>query len=355
MNILVVGGAGYIGSTVAELLVQAGHKVYVFDNLSKGHQSAIPAKAKFINGDLADLDDVNLALDTEQFDAVFHFAALIEAGESMQKPAHFFRANVSNTVNLLESCATHNVNRFVFSSTAAVYAASDEPLTENSHVQPANCYGETKLMVEQMLKWFNTIYGLRYAVLRYFNACGALGSHGEAHTPETHLIPLTLQTVTGQRSHINIYGTDYPTPDGTCIRDYIHVYDLTAAHLLALDYLAENPSLTCNLGTGTGYSVRQVIDMVRKVTGREFKVVEGARRPGDAPRLVASPGLAQATLGWKPRYTSLEEMVRSAWEWTLAHPRGYEDKVTGSVGAGEAGSKGAGEKNSRNAAAMGSS
>jgi UDP-glucose 4-epimerase len=249
----------------------------------------------------------------------------------MQKPELYFRANVGNTNNLLESCAAHNVQRFVFSSTAAVYAASDEPLTETSPIQPANCYGETKLMVEQMLKWFNIIHGLRYAVLRYFNACGAYAEHGEWHSPESHLIPLTLQAALGQRPYVSIYGTDYPTPDGTCIRDYIHLYDLAAAHLLALDYLADHESITCNLGTGTGYSVREVIDMAREVSGRPFEVREAARRPGDAPRLVASPALAQRELGWQPRYTSLEEMVASAWDWISRHPHGYQDKEKQSV------------------------
>jgi UDP-glucose 4-epimerase len=324
MNILVVGGAGYIGSTVAQLLIEAGQRVFVFDNLSKGHRQAVPAEAQFIHGDLANADDINLALDTSQAEAVFHFAALIEAGESMQKPALYFRSNVGNTLNLLEACAAHHVQRFVFSSTAAVFAASDAPLTEKSLIQPANCYGETKLMVEQMLKWFNTIYGLRYVVLRYFNACGAYGGRGEAHSPETHLIPLILKAALGQRKEVNIYGTDYPTPDGTCIRDYIHIYDLATAHLLALKYLDTHEKLTCNLGSGTGYSVREVIEMARKASGRPFAVCETERRPGDAARLVASSELAKAELGWQPRYTSLEEIVASAWDWMSKHPKGYE-------------------------------
>ncbi|HEY3340587.1 MAG TPA: UDP-glucose 4-epimerase GalE [Anaerolineae bacterium] len=325
MNILVVGGAGYIGSTVAQLLVEAGLNVFVFDDLSKGHRQAIPAQAQFIHGDLASLDDINMAMDASRADAVFHFAALIEAGESMQKPAPYFRANVANTINLLEACATHQVGRIVFSSTAAVFAASDTPLTEKSAVQPANCYGETKLMVEQMLQWFNTVYGLRYVVLRYFNACGAYGDRGEAHLPETHLIPLILKAALGQRKQVNIYGSDYPTPDGTCIRDYIHIYDLAAAHLLALKYLDTHDKLICNLGSGTGYSVREVIDMARKVSGKPFEVRETERRPGDAARLVASSDLAKAELGWQPRYTSLEEIVASAWDWMSRHPHGYAD------------------------------
>ncbi len=355
MNILVVGGAGYIGSTVVQLLIEAGHSVSVFDNLLKGHRAAVPAKASFINGDLASLDDINLAMDATPFDAVFHFAALIEAGESMHKPARYFRANVSNTINLLESCAAHNVDRIVFSSTAAVYAASDEPLTETSLIQPANCYGETKLMVEQMLKWFHTIHGMRYAVLRYFNACGAYGGLGEAHSPETHLIPLILQATLGRRDHVSIYGTDYPTPDGTCIRDYIHVYDLATAHLLALHYLGGHETITCNLGSGTGYSVRQVIETTRKVTGKRFKVVEAERRPGDAPRLVAASELARTELGWAPRYDSLEEMVDSTWGWTSSHPNGYGDKPSVAVDEEETAAVGEADKSNRNAAAMGSS
>lgn len=324
MNVLVVGGAGYIGGIVAQELADAGHRVTVFDSLLKGHRAAVPEQARFIRGDLASSDDITKALDAAQADAVFHFAALIEAGESMRQPARYFRANVANTLNLLEACATHGVGRFVFSSTAAVYAASDAPLTESSLIHPANCYGETKLMVEQMLKWFHAIHGMRYVVLRYFNACGAHGGRGEAHSPETHLIPLILQAALGQRPHVNIYGTDYPTPDGTCMRDYIHVRDLADAHLRALDYLADHEALTCNLGTGTGYSVREVIDTALEVSGREFAVREVDRRPGDAPRLVASAELARRELGWQPRMTALPDMVHSAWEWMSAHPRGYQ-------------------------------
>ncbi|HEY3289420.1 MAG TPA: UDP-glucose 4-epimerase GalE, partial [Anaerolineae bacterium] len=245
-------------------------------------------------------------------------------GESMQQPAKYFRANVSNTLNLLEACANHSVKRFVFSSTAAVFAASDAPLTETSMIQPANCYGETKLMVEKMLQWFNAIHGLRYGVLRYFNACGASGPRGEAHSPETHLIPLTIQAALGQHPYISVYGTDYPTSDGTCIRDYIHIDDLASAHLKTLDYLAGHERITCNLGNGAGYSVREVIDTVRRISGKDFEVRETARRPGDAPRLVASADLARRELGWQPRFGKLDDMVASAWEWMSAHPKGYE-------------------------------
>lgn len=315
MNILVAGGAGYIGSVVTAQLVRAGHRVFVFDNLSKGHRDAVPREAWFLYGDLAHIDDIRGALDVSQAEAVFHFAALIEAGESMKQPARYFRANVSNTLNLLEACVDGGVTRFVFSSTAAVFAASDEPLSEASRIEPANCYGETKLMVEQQLRWFNRVHGLRYAVLRYFNACGAEGGLGERHDPETHLIPLALQAAQGARPNITIFGADYPTPDGTCIRDYVHVSDLASAHLLALDYLGAHDAITCNLGNGAGYSVRQVIDAARRVTGVDFPVVEAARRPGDAPRLVASSDRARAELGWAPRITALDDMVGSAWRF----------------------------------------
>ena len=316
MNILVVGGAGYIGGVVAQQLVEAGHEVFVFDNLVKGHHQAVPEQARFISGDLVNMDDINQALDLAQADAVFHFAALIEAGESMKKPALYFRANVSNTLNLLESCVTHNVTRMVFSSTAAVFAASDAPLTEMSPIQPANCYGETKLMVEQMLRWFNSVHGLRYGVLRYFNACGAYGPRGEAHTPETHLIPLTLQAATGQRPYITVYGTDYPTPDGTCIRDYIHVEDLADAHARALDHLlAGGASVRCNLGTGVGVTVKQIISAVEEVTGKTVPVKLAARREGDPDSLVADPSLAKELLGWEASHKDVRDMVRPAWLW----------------------------------------
>lgn len=315
MNILVAGGAGYIGSVTSQMLVEAGHAVTVFDNLSKGHRDAAPAQARFIHGDLAQLDDIRAALETSQAEAVFHFAALIEAGESMKLPAKYLRANVSNTLNLLQACAEKGVQRIVFSSTAAVFAASDDPLGEDSTIEPANLYGETKLMVEQMLGWFNKIHGLRVAVLRYFNACGAWGRLGERHSPETHLIPLTLLAAQDKRANISIFGTDYPTPDGTCIRDYIHVRDLGSAHLLALDYLATHEKITCNLGNGEGYSVRQVIDAARRVTGVDIPVVESQRRPGDAARLVAASARARQELGWQPHITNLDDIVRSAWDF----------------------------------------
>ena len=323
MNVLVAGGAGYIGGIVSQMLVEAGHRVTVFDNLSKGHRAAVPEAARFHVGDLGHPDDIDEAMRIARPDAVFHFAALIEAGESMKQPARYFRANVGNSLNLLEACVNHGVARLVFSSTAAVFAASDAPLSETSPIAPANCYGETKLMVEQMLKWFHDIHGLRYVVLRYFNACGAAGARGEAHDPETHLIPLTLRAALGLRPDISVFGTDYPTPDGTCIRDYIHVSDLGSAHLKALDYLEAHTTLTCNLGNGAGYSVREVIDAAIEVTGKPIVVTEGPRRPGDAPRLVASSELARRELGWAPKINSLPDIISSAWTWMQAHPQGY--------------------------------
>jgi UDP-glucose 4-epimerase len=323
MKILVVGGAGYIGSATSKMLLDAGHEVAIFDNLSTGHTQAISPHARFIKGDLANASEINSAIAQIHPDAVMHFAALIEAGESMKDPARFFRANVGNTINLLEACVKNNVERFVFSSTAAVFAASDAPLSETSKIAPANCYGETKLMVEQMLKWFGQIHGLRYAVLRYFNACGALGDLGEAHTPESHLIPLTLQAAMGKRAHISIFGTDYATPDGTCIRDYIHIADLGSAHLKALDYLGNHQTITCNLGNGAGYSVREVIDAAIEITGKPIKIVESPRREGDAARLVAASDLARRELNWQPQTPHVVDIIASAWSWMQAHPNGY--------------------------------
>ncbi|MBX7213484.1 MAG: UDP-glucose 4-epimerase GalE [Thermoflexales bacterium] len=324
MNVLVAGGAGYIGGIVSQLLIEAGHRVTVFDNLSKGHREAVPEAAAFVRGDLAHPEDIAAAMRQARPDAVLHFAGLTEAGESMQQPARYFRANVSNTLNLLEACVNAGVGRFVFSSTAAIFAANDALISESSPISPANCYGETKLMVEKMLKWFHAIHGLRYAALRYFNACGAVGPRGEAHDPETHLIPLTLRAALGLRPDIAIFGTDYPTPDGTCVRDYIHVADLGSAHLKALDYLDTHDTITCNLGNGAGYSVREVIDAAIEVTGKDIAIRETARRPGDAPRLVAASDLARRELGWVPRITQLPDIIGDAWTWMRAHPRGYQ-------------------------------
>jgi UDP-glucose 4-epimerase len=262
-------------------------------------------------------------LQAGRFEAVMHFAAFIEAGESMQDPGKYFRNNLANSLGLLESCVRAGVERFVLSSTAAVYASSDDPLTEEHPLGPANVYGQTKLMIEQALEWYHRVHRLRFAALRYFNAAGALGDRGEAHQPESHLIPLVLQVALGQRETAQIFGVDYPTPDGTCIRDYIHIADLVSAHLLALEALGNQERLIYNLGNGDGYSVRQVVDAARRVTGHALPAMEAPRRPGDAPRLVASPEKIRRELGWQPQHPALEEIIASAWEWHHAHPHGY--------------------------------
>jgi UDP-glucose 4-epimerase len=324
MNILVTGGAGYIGSATAEALIKAGHSVTVYDSLITGHRLAIPQGAKFIEADLAENHVLIRALSDEKFDAIMHFAALIEAGESMKDPGRFYHNNLSNSLTLMETAIRAGVKRFVFSSTAAVYQSSDEPLTEESPLGPTNVYGHTKLMVEQALDWYRKVHGLHFAALRYFNACGALPGRGEAHRPESHLIPLVLRIPLGQRDAALIYGSDYPTPDGTCIRDYIHIADLVSAHLLALDELEERDRLIYNLGSGNGYSVREVIATARQVTGHPIPVRELPRRPGDSARLVASSERIRSELGWKPEHDDLREMITSAWAWHQSHLDGYE-------------------------------
>ena len=323
MNILLTGGAGYIGSAAAQMLLEAGHTVTVFDSLVTGHRAAVPDGANFIRADLSDQAALEDTLQAGRFEAVMHFAAFIEAGESMQDPGKYFRNNLANSLGLLESCARSGVERFVLSSSAAVYASSDDPLTEEHPLGPANVYGQTKLMIEQSLEWYQRIHGLRFAALRYFNAAGALGDRGEAHQPESHLIPLVLQVALGQRERVQIYGTDYPTPDGTCIRDYIHIADLVSAHLLALEALGDRDRLIYNLGNGDGYSVRQVLDAARRVTGHPLPAMEAPRRPGDAPRLVASPEKIRRELGWEPQHPGLETIIAGAWGGHRGHPHGY--------------------------------
>jgi UDP-glucose 4-epimerase len=324
MNIFVTGGAGYIGSATAEALLGAGHNVTVYDSLVTGHRPAVPVGAHFIQADLADGEALDAALAAEAYDAVMHFAAFIEAGESMKDPARFYRNNLTNSLELIESTRRAGVGRFVLSSTAAVYRSSDEPLTEDSPLGPTNVYGHTKLVIEQSLDWYRQIHGLRYAALRYFNACGALPGHGEAHQPESHLIPLVLQVPLGQRQSVNIFGTDYDTPDGTCIRDYIHISDLVSAHLLALEALAERDRLVYNIGNGSGYSVREVIDTARDVSGHAIPVIESPRRLGDPARLVASSAKIRQELGWEPQTPDLKDILTSAWEWHKTHPKGYQ-------------------------------
>jgi UDP-glucose 4-epimerase len=323
MNIFVTGGAGYIGSATAAALLEAGHTVTVYDSLASGHRQAVPESATFIHADLADQDALDRALARGRFEAVMHFAASIEAGESMVDPGKYFQNNVGNSLRLIESAFQSGVRRFVLSSTAAVYASSDDPLDEDSPLGPTNVYGQTKKMVEDILVWYQTIHYLRFASLRYFNASGALLGRGEGHQPETHLIPLVLQVPLGQREAVRIYGTDYPTPDGTCIRDYIHIQDLVSAHLLALEALSEHDRLVYNLGNGAGYSVREVLETARRVTGHPIPALEAPPRPGDAPRLVASSERIRRELGWQPEIPALADIISSAWNWHREHPRGY--------------------------------
>ena len=327
MKILVTGGAGYIGGTVAGLLASQGHKTVVFDNLCHGRRDLIPAGVDFVQGELADRAAIeNLFIEAKNqgqpFNGVLHFAALIEAGESMVKPELYFRNNTASTLSLLEAMIAHGPRKLVFSSTAAVYGEPEQvPITEDARLKPTNAYGESKLLVEQMLTWLNRVHGFRYASLRYFNVAGAIPGRGEAHEPESHLIPLILDVALGRRQSIRIYGDDYPTPDGTCIRDYIHVSDLADAHLLALDALESQDRIILNLGNGKGFSVREVIESARRVTGHPIPAEIHPRRPGDPAVLVASSDKAIRELGWQPRYTQLDDILRTAWTW---HQKRYQ-------------------------------
>lgn len=325
MKVLVTGGAGYIGSVVADQLLAAGHHVVVIDNLSRGHRQAVPPDAKLVIGDLADKENLHSLFRTEQFDGVLHFAAFIEAGESMRHPETFFRNNTANALAVLEAMLAAGVKRFVFSSTAALYGnPARSPIREEDALQPTNAYGESKLLVERMLEWFHRIHGLRYASLRYFNAAGAASAdRGEAHNPESHLVPRIMNVALGRAKQIEIFGTDYPTVDGTCVRDYIHVSDLAAAHLLALDALDRSGQLIYNLGSGQGFTVRQVIDGVRRVTGRPIAVVESPRRDGDPTELIASSEKIRRELQWKSKFGELETILETAWIWHKNHPDGY--------------------------------
>ena len=326
-RVLVTGGAGYIGSVIAAQLVKKGSEVIVLDNLRQGSPKAVPRGAELITADIADRAILDRIFTERRIDAVMHFAASIEVSESMKAPEKFFRNNAVNSLTLLEAILAHKVSRFVFSSTAALFGTPERtPIEETDPLHPTNAYGASKLLVEQMLDWFHRIHGLRYASLRYFNAAGAAGEHGEDHHPESHLIPLTIQVALGQREHIDIYGTDYPTPDGTCIRDYIHVSDLASAHLLVLEALRQKDKLIYNLGNGRGFSVREVIDTVRRVTGHAIPAREQARRSGDPAVLVASSDRIKRELRWEPQFPKLEDIVRSAWDWRRAHPNGYAGK-----------------------------
>jgi UDP-glucose 4-epimerase len=329
MRVLVTGGAGYIGSVLATELLQRGHQVVVLDNLSHGHRQAVPKDAELVVGELADRAGLDRVMREHSPDAVLHLAALIEAGESMKAPEVFFRNNTANALTLLEAMLAAGVKRFVFSSTAALYGNPERtPIQEDDALAPTNAYGESKLLVERMLAWFHRIHGLRYASLRYFNAAGASRpDQGEAHQPESHLIPRILAVALGRAQHANIFGTDYATPDGTCVRDYIHVSDLARAHLLAVDALAKEREnsvpLIYNLGNGQGFSVRQVVDVARQVTGHPIPVIESPRRPGDPAVLIASSEKIRRELGWQPRFPDLQTIVESAWQWHRAHPNGY--------------------------------
>jgi UDP-glucose 4-epimerase len=328
MRVLVTGGAGYIGSVAVEMLLDAGHSVVVYDNLIKGHRGAVDSRAHFVEGDLADLPLLEATLRDNRINAVMHFAAHSLVGESMEDPGKYFDNNVCTGLTLLQAMELTGVNILVFSSSCATYGMPQGDYIQESDPQnPINPYGESKLLYERMLRWFGELKGLKYISLRYFNAAGASDKFGEVHDPETHLIPLVLQVALGQRPHAKIFGDDYPTPDGTAIRDYIHVIDLAQAHLLALDWLAkggENGAF--NLGNGSGFSVKEVIETARRVTGHPIPAQIGPRRPGDPPKLVASSeGGIKSKLGWKPEYPDLADIIKSAWDWHRRHPLGYEE------------------------------
>ncbi len=323
MRVFVVGGAGYIGSVCAELLLDEGHQVTVFDNLTEGHRSAVDSRAEFIEGELADRAPTEAALSKARPDAVMHFAANALVGESMRDPSKYFRNNICNGLNLLDAMIATGVRRIVFSSTCAIFGLPEQlPIEETTPTRPINPYGESKLAFEKILYWYHRIHEVQFVSLRYFNAAGATKNFGEDHRQETHLIPNVLKVALGQKPNVEVYGTDYDTPDGTCIRDYIHIVDLARAHILALR--SDNSALY-NLGTGGGSSVREVIAACNTVTGRNLATVEKPRRPGDPPRLVASSEKIKKELGWRPQFESLEAIIESAWRWHEKFPRGYHD------------------------------
>ena len=328
MRVLLSGGAGYVGSHSAEMLHRLGHDIWVYDNLSEGHQGAVPA-GRLIVGELMDRAKLESVFREHEIEAVMHFAASCYVGVSVTDPAPYYQNNIVGTLSLLDAMRATGVKKIVFSSTCATYGIPDVvPITETEKQAPINPYGFTKLAIEHALADYSHAYDLGYAALRYFNASGASGNSeiGEDHDPETHLIPLVLQVALGQREEIKIFGDDYPTPDGTCIRDYIHVEDLATAHIAALEMLESGTQLKLNLGTGRGVSVKEVIDACRKVTGHPIPATTVPRRAGDPPELVADASLANKTLGWKPKYDNIEAVVASAWKWHQAHPRGYEDR-----------------------------
>jgi UDP-glucose 4-epimerase len=323
MNVFVTGGAGYIGSVCVEELCNAGHRVTVFDNLSEGHRSAVDPRASFVHADLADREAVHEAVRKSGAEAVIHFAAHALVGESMTDPSKYFRNNVSNAINLADAAVAAGVKKFVFSSTCATYGPPDRvPMDETLPQRPINPYGESKLMFEKVLLWYRQIHALDFVAFRYFNAAGASAQFGEHHRIESHIIPNVLFVAQGRKTHVDLFGTDYPTPDGTCIRDYIHIADLAQAHILALQ---PGKSGFFNLGNGAGFSVREVVATCEAVTGQKIKVIEKARRPGDPARLVAAADKAVQELGWKPQFPKLEQIIATAWAWHQKHPNGYPD------------------------------
>jgi len=323
MHVFVVGGAGYIGSITAAELLAAGHHVTIYDNLSRGHRAAVPPGSRLIAGDLADPAALRAALAAGHYDAAIHFGAFIEAGESMRDPGAFFANNVANSIALINALPAAGVPRLVFSSSAGVYGEPERiPIPEEHPLRPVNVYGETKLLVERMLRWYGERCGLRWVALRYFNAAGASPEYGEDHDPETHLIPLVLQVPLGKRDTITIFGDDYPTRDGACIRDYVHVLDLAQAHILALGQCDRGGGIF-NLGNGQGFSNLEVVETARRVTGHPIPTEIGPRRPGDPAELVASSEKARTILGWQPQYPDLESIIASAWDWHRTHPKGF--------------------------------
>jgi UDP-glucose 4-epimerase len=327
MRVLVTGGAGYVGSEAVAQLAGAGHDVVVFDSLFQGHRAAVDPRAEFVDGDLSDRSAIDAVIARHRPEGILHFASQTLVGESMEKPFLHLGDNVRNGLNLLESAAEHGVRRFILSSTANLFGLPDRiPIDEESTIRPGSPYGESKFILERLLHWMDDRFGMRYAALRYFNAAGAASpDRGEDHDPETHLIPIVLQVALGQREHVTIHGDDYDTPDGTCVRDYVHIVDLADAHLRALAAL-DGGSRRYNLGIGRGFSVREVIETAREVTGHPIPAVVGPRRPGDPAVLVAGNERIRRELGWEPRYTELRDIIASAWAWHRAHPRGYEDR-----------------------------
>lgn len=327
MKILVAGGAGYIGSHTVEEILKHGHEVVVFDNLIYGHKKAV--NCPLIIGDLLNKKEINDVFEKEKFDGVIHFAAYSLVGESMENPAKYFENNLQGGLNLLEVMKNHQVNKIVFSSTCAIYGFPDKlPVTEEESKKPVSVYGESKLMFEKILSWYDKLFGIKNICLRYFNACGDSidGSIGEDHQPETHIIPVAMQVALGQREKFSLFGTDYKTKDGTCVRDYIHVLDLASAHIKALEYLKKNKkSNYFNVGTGSGYSNKEILNMIKKITKIDFKIENGPRREGDPDAIYADNCKIKKELGWTSQYSDLKTIVASAWKWHQSHPRGYED------------------------------